>query len=71
MRCYFCGSQHFGHIFFSGHISKLYLWPTATFQGAPIQYPNMAHGHGGTPLSLDGLFHGKTEKRLKIDDNWG
>jgi hypothetical protein len=24
------------------------------------------HSHGGTPNSLDGLFHGKAE-----DDNWG
>ena len=22
------------------------------------------HGHGATPLSLDGLFHGKAENRM-------
>ena len=25
------------------------------------------HSHGGTPLSLDGLFHGK--RHLEMDDN--
>ena len=45
--------------------------PLAVCQGlvAPVAVAGFPARHGGTPSSLDGVFHGKSH--LEMDGDWG